>query len=102
MGFLSIIDTVASFLGPLFGIMIVDYYLIKKKTIIPKDLYSIDPKGEYFYTNGWNLKSLYSLCVAFIFSAVTIWNQEFRIFQPYSWIIGAFIGGFLQFLLSKK
>tara|TARA_B110000438_G_scaffold4222_1_gene4251 strand:- start:276 stop:1736 length:1461 start_codon:yes stop_codon:yes gene_type:complete len=102
MGFLSIIDTVASFLGPLFGIMIVDYYLIKKKTIIPKDLYSIDPKGEYFYTNGWNLKSLYSLSVAFIFSAVTIWNQEFRIFQPYSWIIGAFIGGFLQFLLSKK
>ncbi len=102
MGILSIIDTIGAFLGPLFGIMIVDYYFIKKKIIVPKDLYSADPEGEYFYTDGWSLKTLYALFIAFIFSAVTIWNQEFRIFQPYSWIIGAFIGGLLQFLLSKK
>ena len=31
IGMLSFVDTISSFFGPLFGIMIADYYLIKKK-----------------------------------------------------------------------
>ena len=99
---MSIIDTIGAFLGPLFGIIIIDYYIIKKKTVSFNDLFSSDPKGKYFYTNGWNLKSFYSLFIAFIFSSATIWNDELRFLNSYAWIIGAFTGGFLQFLLSKK
>ncbi len=102
VGLLSIIDTIGAFLGPLFGIIIIDYYIIKKKTVSFNDLFSSDPKGKYFYTNGWNLKSFYSLFIAFIFSSATIWNDELRFLNSYAWIIGAFTGGFLQFLLSKK
>ena len=99
---LSIVDTIAAFFGPIFGVMIVDYYFIKKQTYNPKDLFSSDPNGEYYFSGGWSLKSFYAIFVAFIFSAVTIWNESFRYLQPYAWIIGAFIGGLLQYLFSKK
>ena len=99
---LSIIDTIGAFFGPLFGIMIVDYYLIKKQSYAPKDLFSSDPNGRYFYSKGWNLKALYALFIAFVFSAVTIWNQDFAHLQSYAWLLGAFMGGLMHFLLSKK
>ena len=102
IGLLSIVDTMAAFFGPIFGVMIVDYYFIKKQTYNPKDLFSSDPNGEYYFSGGWSLKSFYAIFVAFIFSAVTIWNESFRYLQPYAWIIGAFMGGLLQYLLSKK
>ena len=89
-------------MGPLFGIIIVDYYFEKKQIINQRDLFSTDPEGKYFYSNGWNIKSFYSLFIAFVFSAATIWNTELRFLNSYSWIIGAFMGALMQFLVSKK
>ena len=59
-GSLSILDTVASFFGPIFGIIIVDYYVIKKRILINKDIFFADEKSVYMYSKGWNLKALYS------------------------------------------
>ena len=85
-----------------FKCLIVDYYFVNKQNINQRDLFSVDPSGKYFYSNGWNIKSFYSLLVAFVFSASTIWNTELRFLNSYSWIIGAFIGALMQFLFSKK
>ena len=102
IGILSLVDTVGSFFGPIFGVLIADYYLIKNKEIINKDLFSSNENGAYYYSNGWNIKAIYSLIIAFIFSASTIWNPDFRFLQSYSWLIGAFIGFAMHYLLSKK
>lgn len=102
IGLLSIIDTIGAFLGPLFGVLIIDYYIIKKQRVDFQDLFSSDPNGKYFYSKGWNIKSFYSLFIAFIFSSATIWNTELRFLNSYSWIIGALVGGFMQYLFSKK
>ena len=102
IGILSFVDTVGAFFGPIFGIIVADYYLIKNKTIISKDIFSPSPVGAYYYSSGWNIKAIYSLFIAFVFSAATIWNPDFRFLQSYSWLIGAFIGFLMHFLLSKK
>lgn len=102
IGMLSIIDTMGAFLGPLFGILIIDYYIIKKQRVSFQDLFSSDPNGKYFYSKGWNIKSFYSLFIAFVFSSATIWNIELRFLNSYSWIIGASVGGLMQYLFSKK
>ena len=67
IGILSFIDTFAAFFGPLFGVMIADYYLIKNKELSNNDIYSIDGEGLYFYSGGWHLKGVYSLFIGFIF-----------------------------------
>ena len=40
IGILAFVDTFAAFFGPLFGIMVVDYYLIKKTNLDNKDIFS--------------------------------------------------------------
>ena len=102
IGILSIIDTVGAFFGPLFGIMIVDFYLIKKGSLINKDIYSLENNGAYFYSAGWHIKGVYSLILGFIFSASTIWNLNLMFLQSYSWMIGALIAAFTYFLLARK
>ena len=42
IGILSFVDTFGSFFGPLFGVMIVDYYLIKKSNLSNKDIFSLE------------------------------------------------------------
>ncbi len=101
IGILSFIDTFGAFFGPLFGLMISDYYFIKKSVLNNKDIYSLEKEGTYYYTKGWHLKGLYSIILGFIFSASTIWNSNLMFLQPYSWIIGAFVSALVYFLLTK-
>ncbi len=102
IGLLAFIDTFASLFGPIFGVMVVDYYIIKKKNLVNKDIFSLDNNSEYFYSNGWHIKAIYSITVGFIFAASTIWNESLMSFQTYSWIIGAFISSLTYYLLTNK
>ncbi len=102
IGILSFIDTFGAFFGPLFGIMISDYYLIKKGTLNHKDIYSLENSGAYFYTGGWHIKGVYSLILGFIFAASTIWNSNLMFLHSYSWIIGSIISSLTYYLLAKK
>ena len=102
IGILSIIDTFGSFFGPMFGIMITDFYLVKKGNLINKDIYSLENNGAYFYSGGWHIKGVYSLIIGFIFSASTIWNSNLMFLQSFSWIIGAIIASLTYYLLSEK
>ena len=101
IGILSIIDTLGAFFGPLFGLMISDFYFIKKSKLNNKDIYSLDKEGAYFYSAGWHLKGVYSLILGFIFAASTIWNSSLMFLQSYSWIIGALVAAIVYYLLAK-
>ena len=102
IGILSFIDTLGSFFGPIAGIMLMDYYVIKDKKIINKDVFTSNKNGAYFYSGGWQIKSIYSLFIGFIFASATIWNVELRFLQSFSWIIGAFFSSITYYLLATK
>ncbi len=102
IGILSYIDTFGSFFGPIFGIIIVDFYLIKEGNLSNKDLYLPESKSIYYYSKGWNIKAIYSLILGFIFSASTIWNINLMSLLSYAWIIGAFVSSLTYYLLAKK
>ena len=102
IGILLFIDSLAAFFGPLFGIIVVDYYLIKKTSLNNKDIFSLEKNSLYFYSNGWHIKAIYSLVLGFIFAVSTIWNDSLTNFQSYSWLIGAFISSWTYYLLVAK
>jgi NCS1 family nucleobase:cation symporter-1 len=72
------VDVLGAMIGPLYGIIIVDYFFIKKGHIDVAALYTESPKGRYWYDNGVNKKSVYALLIAgfvailatFVFSAL--------------------------------
>jgi len=102
IGILAFVDTFGAFFGPLFGIMVVDYYLVKKTNLDNKDIFSLEKNGLYFYSNGWHIKAIYSLVLGFIFAASTIWNENLMNFHSYSWMMGAFISSLTYYLLVNK
>ncbi len=102
IGILSIVDTIGAFFGPIFGIVITDYYLINKSKIDNKDLYSPLPGDRYFFSNGWHIKGVYALIIGFIFSASTIWNLNLNFLQSYSWLIGGLMSSITYYSIVSK
>ena len=102
IGILSFVDTFGAFFGPIFGIMVVDYYIVKETNLDNKNIFSQENNSLYFYSNGWHIKAIYSLVLGFIFAASTIWNQSLMNFHSYSWLIGAFISSLIYYLLVNK
>ncbi len=102
IGILSILDTVGSFFGPIFGVIIADYFVIKGSKIESKHIYSLESDGSYFYSKGWHLKGLYAIFIGFIFASSTIWNINLNFLQSFAWIIGAIISFITYYLLTSK
>ena len=102
IGILSFIDTFGAFFGPLFGLIVSDFYFVRNEKLNNKDIYSLEKNGMYYFTGGWHIKGIYALSLGFIFSASTIWNLNLMFLQSFSWLIGALVAGFVYFLLAKE
>ncbi len=102
IGILSFIDTFGSFFGPIFGVMIVNYYSLENSTIEIKSIHNMSNESKYHFSNGWHLKAIYSIFLGFIFASSTIWNLNLMFLQSYAWIIGALISSLTYYLLAKK
>jgi len=96
-----VFDNLAAFFGPIFGVVISDYYFIKKQKINHKELFYPKDNTDYVYSGGWNYKAIYSLIIGFIFSASTIWNPNLASLESFGWIIGALISFILYSLLNN-
>src|SRR3982751_5411072 len=48
------LETLGAFIGPLFGVLIADFYLIRKQKIVVDDLFTMSETGNYWYTGGYN------------------------------------------------
>ena len=97
-----IIDNIVAFFGPIFGVVVADFYYVKNQKINHKELFYPKDDTEYVYSGGWNFKAVYSLIIGFIFSASLIWNPNLSFLESIGWIIGAFISFLLYFLLNNK
>jgi len=76
----------SGFLGPIAGVLICDYFLIRKKILLPEDLYRRG--GQYEYSRGFHWQAIVALAagagVAFIGLAV----PPLRSLYDYAWFIG--------------
>ncbi len=101
----------SSLLGPVGGILIVDYYFIRKQTLIVDDLYN--PKGVYSFTSGFNTNAIAALLVGIIPNVpgflTTIKAVNTDAFPEwisglyhYAWFVGFGISGLVYWLLMKN
>ena len=95
-------DSLTAFFGPIFGVLVVDYYYVKKQKINHKELFYPKENTEYIYSYGWNYKAIYSLIIGFIFSVSTMLNESLNSLESLGWIIGAFFASLTYYLLASK
>lgn len=99
----------SALLGPIAGILIADYFLLRKCKINIDALFT--HKGEYGANNGWNPAGLIALVVGilpnlpgFLFAAGIVDSVPaiFTTLYNYAWFVGVFVAGTLYLLLAKK
>ena len=100
VGMFPFVNTLGAVLAPVYGIMIVDYYIIKKQRINENDLFSSSSKGAYYYNDGWNTKAFVAWIIAGAFSVATVWHPSLSGLGGYAWIIGAALGSIIHYLSS--
>jgi NCS1 family nucleobase:cation symporter-1 len=91
------LGTLGAFLGPLFGILMTDYYLFRRQRVAVAELYRAH--GGYTYTGGVNWRALLSFVVAAAVAAPVALLGTFTSIAAFAWPIGVVIGGALYFFL---
>jgi len=76
----------AAVLGPVAGIMICDYFLIRRKRLVTEDLYL--RAGVYEYARGFNWRAIAALCVGSAAALMGLVVPAIRFLYDYSWFVG--------------
>jgi nucleobase:cation symporter-1, NCS1 family len=100
--FVSIFGSV---LGPMFGIMVADFYLIRRQFVVVDDLYTMSEAGTYHYDSGWNRMALIALATSAALSIglalAGAYGLMFNI-GDWGWLIGASAGALVYRALSGQ
>ena len=92
---------VSGMLGPVLGIMLCDYYTIRKTNFNLDELYK--ENGQFAYGgSGFNSAALIALLVGIGLALVGYWVPQLNFLYTTSWFTGFFISFGLYYLLMRK
>ena len=101
----------SSLLGPVGGIMIADYFFIRKKNLAADDLYR--HSGIYSYANGFNAKAIIALLCGIIpnipgfllqikLISATAFPEWISHLYNYAWFVGFIVSAVVYLVLMKR
>jgi NCS1 family nucleobase:cation symporter-1 len=76
----------SGFLGPIAGVLICDYFLIRKKILLPEDLYRRG--GQYEYSRGFHWQAIVALAAGAAVAFVGLVVPPLRPLYNYAWFVG--------------
>ena len=91
-------------LAPMFGVMVADFYLLKKQVVDVQQLYTMAPNGRYHYDGGWNKVGLGALGIASVIAVGwEFCTQLFKIIPEnnFGWVIGAVAGAVIYMVMMR-
>ena len=100
-GAANFVNFIGSTMGPIFGILMVDYYLIRKSQLDVAALYQ--ENGEFRFSNGWHSKAFIAFGIGIVFSSIL---PTFTTLLPawwgtYGWFFGVAVGGSVYYALRR-
>jgi NCS1 family nucleobase:cation symporter-1 len=87
-------------LGPVAGIMVVDYFLIRGTRLDVVSLYRRG--GPYEYTRGVNPRAIVSLAAGVIVALIGLALPVLRFLYDYAWFVGFFVAGASYYVLMLR
>lgn len=94
------LDVLATFIGPLFGILLVDFYLVKRQQIDVDSLYVADQRSRYWYSGSWNPAALIALVPAVLLGVLILFIPALKPMANFAWFTGVLLGGLTYFFAS--
>ena len=87
-------------LGPIAGVMIADYFIIRGKSLKVTDLYRRN--GEYEYSGGFNYRAIAALVLGITIALIGLAVPALRWLYDYAWFVGFLVAGAIYTLLMRK
>jgi NCS1 family nucleobase:cation symporter-1 len=90
----------ASFLGPIAGVLIADYYIVRKKIILTEDLYD---RGTYYeFSGGFNWRAVGALAAGIFVALIGLAVPALRGLYHYAWFVGFGVSFVAYLLLTPR
>lgn len=99
----------SALMGPIAGIILVDYYLVKGGELNLRDLYTLSERGDYYYFGGYNLGAIGALIVGILpvvpgflnkVGALTAVPPAFVGIYNNAWFFSFFLAGFVYWVTA--
>ena len=90
----------SSFLGPIAGVLIADYFVIRKRKLEVRDLYV--RAGVYEYTGGFNVTALIALAAGVSLALIGLVVEQLRFLYDYAWFVGFAVAFGVYVALMKR
>jgi NCS1 family nucleobase:cation symporter-1 len=87
-------------LGPIAGVMIADYFIVRKRALSVTDLYRRN--GLYEYDRGVNYRAIAALALGIVVALVGLVLQEVRWLYDYAWFVGFLVAGAVYVVLMQR
>jgi NCS1 family nucleobase:cation symporter-1 len=89
----------SGFLGPIAGVMICDYFIVRKKIILVEDLYL--RQGFYEFSRGINWRAMAALAAGAGLAFIGLVVPSLRVLYDYAWFVGFGMSFILYWLLMR-
>ena len=90
----------SGFLGPIAGVLICDYFIVRKKILLVEDLYQRG--GLYEYQHGFNWQAIAALAAGAGVAFVGLVVPPLRVLYNYAWFVGFIVSFFTYFALVSN
>jgi NCS1 family nucleobase:cation symporter-1 len=87
-------------LGPVAGIMVVDYFLIRGTRLDAASLYRRG--GLYEYSRGINPRAIVALVAGVFVALIGLAVPPVRFLYDYAWFVGFFVAGLIYYVLMLR
>ena len=87
-------------LGPIAGVMITDYFILRKTRLQVNDLYR--RHGPYEYRNGLNVKAILALGSGIVVALVGLVLPPLRWLYDYAWFVGFAVAALVYYLCMRR
>jgi NCS1 family nucleobase:cation symporter-1 len=89
----------SSFLGPIAGVLIADYFLVRKQQLNVADLYRRG--GAYEFTKGFNWKAVGAMAAGVLVALIGLFIPSLVFLYDYAWFVG-FVVAFVFYAIMMK
>ncbi len=97
------LEVLGAFIGPLFGVLICDYYLVRKQKVIVDDLFTMSEQGTYWYHKGYHPAAVVATAVGALVAVFPVLANSLpgmHTAAQYSWFIGCGLGFLTYYALT--
>ncbi|NYD54716.1 NCS1 family nucleobase:cation symporter-1 [Microbacterium pseudoresistens] len=95
------LGSLGALIGPLFGIMVADFFIVRRQRFVLRHMFLPTPESIYYYNRGVSLKTLWAFIPSGLIALVIAVGPGFGPLKDFSWFIGAGLAVILHLIISN-